>query len=45
MQQEKDNAQVIRRWFEEVWNKGRMDAIAGDVPPERHWPWASTAQG
>jgi len=27
MQQEKDNAQFIRRWFEEVWNKGRMDAI------------------
>jgi|ERR1700680_272672 len=27
MQQEKDNAQFIRRWFEEVWNKGRMEAI------------------
>ena len=27
MQQENDNAQFIRRWFEEVWNKGRMDAI------------------
>ena len=22
-----DNAAVVRRWFEEVWNKGRADAI------------------
>jgi steroid delta-isomerase-like uncharacterized protein len=22
-----DNKQLVRRWFEEVWNKGRVDAI------------------
>jgi predicted SnoaL-like aldol condensation-catalyzing enzyme len=27
MSEEKDNAQFIHRWFEEVWNKGRMEAI------------------
>jgi steroid delta-isomerase-like uncharacterized protein len=27
MRQKEDNAEFIRRWFEEVWNKGRMDAI------------------
>ncbi len=27
MSGEKDNAQFIHRWFEEVWNKGRMEAI------------------
>lgn len=27
MQQEKNNHEFIRRWFEEVWNKGRLDAI------------------
>jgi steroid delta-isomerase-like uncharacterized protein len=27
MQQKQDNAEFIRHWFEEVWNKGRMDAI------------------
>ncbi|HEV7220122.1 MAG TPA: ester cyclase [Terriglobales bacterium] len=27
MSGEKDNAQFIHRWFDEVWNKGRMEAI------------------
>ena len=27
MSEEKDNAEFIHRWFEEVWNKGRMEAI------------------
>ncbi len=27
MSKEKDNAQFIHRWFDEVWNKGRMEAI------------------
>ncbi len=27
MSEEKDNAQFIRRWFDEVWNKGRLEAI------------------
>ena len=27
MQKERDNAALMRRWFEEVWNKGSEDAI------------------
>ncbi len=27
MSEEKDNAEFIHRWFEEVWTKGRMEAI------------------
>jgi steroid delta-isomerase-like uncharacterized protein len=29
-----DNAAFIRRWFDEVWNKGRMDAIDEMASPE-----------
>ena len=27
MQPEKPNVEIINRWFDEVWNKGRMEAV------------------
>ena len=29
-----ENSQLIRRWFEEVWNNGRMDAIDEMASPD-----------
>ena len=30
----KENKELVRRWFEEVWNKGRTDAIDEMFAPE-----------
>ena len=29
-----ENSALIRRWFEEVWNKGRMEAIDEMASPD-----------
>jgi hypothetical protein len=29
-----DNAAIVRRWFEEVWNRGREDAIDELMAPD-----------
>jgi steroid delta-isomerase-like uncharacterized protein len=34
MAKKNDNSALIRRWFEEVWNKGRIGAIDGMASPD-----------
>ena len=38
-----ENSALIRRWFEEVWNNGRMEAIDEMASPDVDRPWPGPA--
>ena len=38
-----ENSALIRRWFEEVWNKGRMEAIDEMASPDVDRSWTGPA--